>query len=98
MKCLQHRLTEAHAICSPACAAALAENEHALAALRRKTLGGHRLTGYFCCGAAAVFSAFAVLAALGRQWDLSALQLALAAGLAVSGFFYLRLAGRDAAR
>ena len=82
-------------VCSPGCAQALADNEAALAVIRRKTLGGHRLTGYFCCGAAAVLGVIALLAGLDRQWDLFALQFSLAIGAGVSGFFYLRLAGRD---
>ena len=80
--------------CSPECAKALAEAEAALNAIRRKTLGGHRLTGYFCCGAALILGAFALLTALDRQWAVFALQLPLALGLGISGFFYLRLAGR----
>jgi hypothetical protein len=80
-------------VCSPACGQSLAQAEAALGAIRRKTLGGHRLTGYFCGGAAAVLAVFALLAGLDRQWPVFALQLSLAAGLGLSGFFYLRLAG-----
>jgi len=82
-------------VCSPGCAQAVAETEATLAAIRRKTLGGHRLTGYFCCGTAVVLGFIALLAAFGRQWDLFALQLPLAVGAGVSGFFFLRLAGRN---
>jgi len=79
-------------VCSPECAKNLAEAESTLAAIRRKTQGGHRLTGYFCGGASAVLGIFAALAGLDRQWDVFLPQLLLTAGLGASGFFYLRLA------
>ncbi len=82
-------------VCSPECAKSLAETEATLAAIRRKTLGGHRLTGYFCCGAAAILGVFALFTGLDRQWAAFSLQLPLALGLGVSGFFYLRLAGSN---
>ena len=82
-------------VCSTECAAALIETESALASLRRKTLGGHRLTGYFCLGAAVILGLFAALAGSDGQWGLFLLQSALGLGLGVSGFFYLRLANRN---
>jgi len=81
--------------CSPECAKALAETESLLTAIRRKTLGGHRLTGYFCCGAGTALLAFSTWAGYNQQWDLLTLQLPLALGLGLSGFFYLRLANRN---
>lgn len=84
-------------VCSAECAGALAETESTLAAIRRKTSGGHRLTGYFCAGAALVLGVFAALAALDGQGGVAALQAALALGLAASGYFYLRLANRNEA-
>lgn len=79
-------------VCSQECAVGLAATESTLAAIRRKTQGGHRLTGYFCGGAAVVLGIFATLAGLDRQWGISLLQWLLTAGLGASGFFYLRLA------
>lgn len=84
-------------VCSPECAKDLADAEDVLAGIRGKTLGGHRLTGYFCCGAAAVLGIFSVSAGLEQQWEMLTLQLAAAIGLGLSGFFYLRLAGRGEA-
>jgi len=81
--------------CSAECAKALAETEDTLALIRRKTLDGHRLTGYFCCGAGAALLALSALAGYNQQWDLLSLQLPIALGLGVSGFFYLQLANRN---
>lgn len=81
-------------VCSPGCAQSLLENEAILASIRRKTLGGHRLTGYFCCGAAVVLLLFSAFAAGNKQWEMVMLEFPIALGLALSGFFYLRLANR----
>jgi hypothetical protein len=67
------------------------EADATLSAIRQKTLGGHRLTGYFCCGGGMVLAIFAVLAGLEKQWPVFILQLLLAVGLGASGYFYLRL-------
>ena len=82
-------------VCSDECAKAVAQTESTLASLRRKTLGGHRLTGYFCLGAGVILGLLAVLAKSEGQSGLFLLQSALAVSLAVSGFFYLRLANRN---
>lgn len=84
-------------VCSRQCAKALAETESTLAAIRRKTQGGHKLTGYFCYGAAVIVSVFALLAGLDSQWGIALLQGLLASGLGASGFFYLRLANTSEA-
>jgi hypothetical protein len=73
----------------------LTEADATLSAIRRKTLGGHRLTGYFCYGAGIVLVMFAVLAGLEQQWPVFILQLLLAIGLGASGYFYLRLSNRN---
>lgn len=82
-------------VCSQECAKALAETESALTSLRRKTLGGHRLTGYFCLGAGVILGLLAALAKSEGQSGLFLLQSALAISLGISGFFYLRLANRN---
>lgn len=82
-------------VCSAQCAQALAEMEDSLIGLRRKTLGGHRLTGYFCSGVGAGLLVFSALAGYNHQWDLLILQLPIALGLGICGFFYLRLANRN---
>jgi hypothetical protein len=79
-------------VCSEACAKGLAETELTLATIRRKTQGGHQLTGYFCCGVALVLGVFAVLSGVDKQWLVAALQGLLALGLGLTGFFYVRLA------
>jgi hypothetical protein len=81
--------------CSDECAKALSETESVLVNLRLKTLGGHRLTGYFCAGAGLVLGLFAGLSGAEGQWLLFSFQAALALGLLVSGIFYLRLANRN---
>jgi len=82
-------------VCSPECAEALAHTETVLNGIRRKTQGGHRLTGYFCCGVGVAILVFSLIAGFNRQWDLLALQIPLAIGLGVCGFFFLRLANRS---
>lgn len=82
-------------VCSSQCANALADAEESLLAIRRKTMGGHRLTGYFCCGAGVVLLGFSLIAAINQQWEWLSLQLPMALGLLVCGIFYLRLANRS---
>jgi len=89
--CIQ-RTASRRVVCSQACAQGLAEAESTLAMIRRKTQGGHRLTGYFCVGAALALGVFAALAGADGQWGIVLLQSALGLGLGLSGYFYLRLA------
>jgi hypothetical protein len=81
-------------VCSTDCANALAEEEAALQGIRAKTLGGHRLTGYFALGAAVILAGFSAFTAIGQQWEILAFQLPLTLGLAISGIFYLRLGSK----